>query len=203
MPMISTLNLHLSRNVRKRTWAQNENPNKPTHPRSLIRVFVVRLRKFCSIWAQWRFWSDCANAQADLNLRWSHMSDGYVFRLCSSFVRSMGVLCKNMHTYSDILTPYHTCAKMSSSLYFQLTCLKTTVLYMSGQQYWYWTDIAFYSVWSEHTLFDNPFVSIIGVNMVFYSMQWSEAETPDQTGWISCYPNMLLSYLTTRHTCSR
>ena len=26
--------------------------------------------------AQWRFWSDCANAQADLNLRWAHMSEG-------------------------------------------------------------------------------------------------------------------------------
>ena len=26
--------------------------------------------------ALWRFWSDCANAQADLNLRWAHMSDG-------------------------------------------------------------------------------------------------------------------------------
>ena len=25
--------------------------------------------------AQWRFWSDCANAQADLNLRWAHMSE--------------------------------------------------------------------------------------------------------------------------------
>ena len=26
--------------------------------------------------AQWRFWSDCANAQADLNLLWAHMSEG-------------------------------------------------------------------------------------------------------------------------------
>ena len=24
---------------------------------------------------QWRFWSDCANAQADLNLHWAHMSE--------------------------------------------------------------------------------------------------------------------------------
>ena len=27
--------------------------------------------------AQWRFWSDCANAHADLNLRWAHMSEGW------------------------------------------------------------------------------------------------------------------------------
>ena len=26
--------------------------------------------------AQWRFWSDCANAQSDLNLRWAPMSEG-------------------------------------------------------------------------------------------------------------------------------
>ena len=25
---------------------------------------------------KWRFWSDCANAQADLNLRWAHMFKG-------------------------------------------------------------------------------------------------------------------------------
>ena len=53
---------------------------RQTHPRSLIRVFVFRLKKLCildiSKCAQWRFWSDCANAQADLNLRWSHMGEG-------------------------------------------------------------------------------------------------------------------------------
>ena len=26
--------------------------------------------------AHWKFWSDCVNAQADLNLRWAHMSEG-------------------------------------------------------------------------------------------------------------------------------
>ena len=47
---------------------------------SLIRGFVVR-RNFVSLdiqkYAQWRFWSDCANVQADLNLCWAHMSIGY------------------------------------------------------------------------------------------------------------------------------
>ena len=62
------------------TYAPNEDSDQLAHSRSLIRVFVVRMKK---VWilgypkcAQWRFWSDCANAQADLNLRWAHMSKG-------------------------------------------------------------------------------------------------------------------------------
>ena len=61
------------------TYAPNEDSNQPAHPRSLIRVFVVRMNKLCILGypkrAQWRFWSDCANAQADLNLRKANMSD--------------------------------------------------------------------------------------------------------------------------------
>ena len=61
-----------------RPGAPSEDSNQPAHPRSLIRVFVVRLWKLCLIanqkCTQWRFWSDCANAQSDLNLRWAHMS---------------------------------------------------------------------------------------------------------------------------------
>ena len=50
------------------------------YPRSLIRVFFVRMKKLWIICYTkqdpWWFWSDCANAQADLNLRWAHMSEG-------------------------------------------------------------------------------------------------------------------------------
>ena len=42
-------------------------------------VFVVRIKNFTSLTvqkcAQWRFWSDCANAQAALNFHWAHRSD--------------------------------------------------------------------------------------------------------------------------------
>ena len=58
--------LHLGRNVRKQIcwrWT-NEYSNRMAHPRSLIRVFVVRMKKLrilanqkCS---RRRFWSDCA-----------------------------------------------------------------------------------------------------------------------------------------------
>ena len=57
--------------------APNEDSNQPAIPDSLI--FVVRMKTFCILGyakcAQWRFWSDCANAQADLNLCWAQLSD--------------------------------------------------------------------------------------------------------------------------------
>ena len=62
------------------TFAPNEDSNQPAHPRSLIRVFVIRMKIRCTFGypkcAQWKFWSACANAQADLNFRWAHMSEG-------------------------------------------------------------------------------------------------------------------------------
>ena len=33
--------------------------------------------------AKWRFWSDCANAQSDLNLHRTHMSEVRILTLCS------------------------------------------------------------------------------------------------------------------------
>ena len=44
-------------------------------------VFVnVHMTKVCFLnypkCVQWRFWLACANAQADLNLRWTHMFEG-------------------------------------------------------------------------------------------------------------------------------
>ena len=60
-----------------------EDSNQPALPRSLIRVFVVRMKAVCilgySKCVYWRFWSDCANAQADLNVRSAHMSQGTFF----------------------------------------------------------------------------------------------------------------------------
>ena len=70
-------------------WAtswQNQQ-NKPRHPPSLIRVFAVRMK---TAWVlsyqlstQRRLWSDWADAQADLSLRWvqSHFVDFVTRRL--------------------------------------------------------------------------------------------------------------------------
>ena len=56
--------------------APSEDSDQPGHPTSLIRVFDVRLMgskgpKLSSC-EQRRLWSDWADAQADLSLRWAH-----------------------------------------------------------------------------------------------------------------------------------
>ena len=66
-----------------KTWQNQQNecaPSKdsdqPGHPPSLTRVFAVRMKKPWVIShplsAQRRLWSDWADAQADLSLRWAH-----------------------------------------------------------------------------------------------------------------------------------
>ena len=68
-----------SRKTYLTTCAPNEDSNQPAHPRSLIRVSVVRMKTPSILGypkcAQSRFCSDCAIAQADLNLRYAHMSE--------------------------------------------------------------------------------------------------------------------------------
>ena len=80
--MLETYNLPAaSRNVQYLlTCAPNDDSNQSAHSHSLIRIFVVPMKNLCirgyQKCGQWRFWSDCANAHADLNLRWAHISDG-------------------------------------------------------------------------------------------------------------------------------
>ena len=56
--------------------APSEDSAQPGHPPSLIRVFAVRVKKAWvlsyPLSAQQRLWSDWADAQADLSLRWAH-----------------------------------------------------------------------------------------------------------------------------------
>ena len=56
--------------------APSEDSDQPGHPPSLIRVFAVRMMKAWvlsyPLSAQQRLWSDWADAQADLSLRWAH-----------------------------------------------------------------------------------------------------------------------------------
>ena len=47
------------------TCMLNEDSNQPVLPRSLIGAFIVHIKKLCIFGA---------NAQADLNLRWAHIS---------------------------------------------------------------------------------------------------------------------------------
>ena len=54
----------------------SEDSDQPGHPPSLIRVFAVRTKKAWvlsyPLSAQRRLWSDWADAQAYLSLRWAH-----------------------------------------------------------------------------------------------------------------------------------
>ena len=56
--------------------APSEDSDQPGHSPSLIRVFAVRMMKAWVLSyplnAQRRLWSDWADAQADLSLRWAH-----------------------------------------------------------------------------------------------------------------------------------
>ena len=65
--------------------APSEDSDQPGHPPSLIRVFTVRIKKALALGyplsAQRRLWSDWADAQADLSLRWAHSHFvGFVMR---------------------------------------------------------------------------------------------------------------------------
>ena len=55
-------------------WASAQSGHSDQHgrPPSLIRVFAVRSFMFSSC-GQWILWSDWADAQNDLSLRWEHM----------------------------------------------------------------------------------------------------------------------------------
>ena len=56
--------------------APSEDSDQPGHPPSLIKVFSVRMKKTWILSyplnTQRRLWSDWADAQADLSLRWAH-----------------------------------------------------------------------------------------------------------------------------------
>ena len=60
--------------------APSEDSEQPGHPPSLIRVFAVRLKKASvlsyPLSAQRKIWSDWADAQVDLSLRWAHIRRG-------------------------------------------------------------------------------------------------------------------------------
>ena len=63
-----------------RNCAHCKDSDQPAHSRSLIKIFTERIldNQSCKVssWGQRRLWSDFADAQADLSLRWAHMSEG-------------------------------------------------------------------------------------------------------------------------------
>ena len=77
MPVVHRMTWAATWQNQQNECAPSEDSDQPGHPPSLIRVFTVRMKK---LWvlsypliAQQRLWSDLADAQADLSLRWAHM----------------------------------------------------------------------------------------------------------------------------------
>ena len=72
---------------------------------SLIRVFAVRKKKACDhsypLSAQWRLWSDWANAQADLSLRWAHMPFCWFCHKALTYLLPHYVLLSQSYTKRD------------------------------------------------------------------------------------------------------
>ena len=77
---LSSASQYLSRLMTKPTkWhvRPGKTQDQPGHPPSLIRVFAVHMKKAWVLsyhWAHSEDWSDWADAQADLSLRWAHRS---------------------------------------------------------------------------------------------------------------------------------
>ena len=86
-----------------RTRAPSEDSDQTAHSRSLIRIFTGRnldsKGRNVSPCGHRRLKSDCADAQADLSLRWVHMSESmfsYVeaYKFCQQ--KEAGILIGNM-----------------------------------------------------------------------------------------------------------
>ena len=81
-------------NTFKMACAPCEDSDQPGHPPSLIRVFamrsVVAKGPMLSSCGQRRFWSDWADAQAGLSLRWAHMT---FCRFCHALAHSFPFWC--------------------------------------------------------------------------------------------------------------
>ena len=98
------------------TWQNQQNecaPSKdsdqPGHPPCLIRVFAAHMKKhwvlIYPMSAQWRLWSDWADAQVDLSLRWAH----------THFVRF--VMSRLIYTLRDFLKYLNPLALLTKCLY--------------------------------------------------------------------------------------
>ena len=93
------------------TCVPNLDSNQPAHSRCLIRVFVVCMKKLCILvclkCAQWRFWSDCTNAQADLNPCWAHMLGGIVSDVSTQQSCAFSDKAKTTNTHHENMPIYY------------------------------------------------------------------------------------------------
>ena len=94
----SCLYLHLSQHDKtyNKTCAISKDLDQPVHPPSMARALVYSsldsLEAVEGTCDQRRLWSDCADAQADLSLRWSHKSH---CRFCRALAHFSISRCNN------------------------------------------------------------------------------------------------------------
>ena len=98
-------------NQQQNECAPSEDSDQPGHPPSLIRVFAVRMKKAWilsyQLSAQRSLWSDWADAQADLSLRWAHTHFvGFVMSWLScttnSWTRSLVLYGQSCHCIVEV-----------------------------------------------------------------------------------------------------
>ena len=130
--------------------ALSEDSGQPGHPRSLIRVFAVRMKKAWvlsyPLSAQRRPWSDWADAQADLSLRWAqsfccfcHEAAHFVYTFFSLLqVAPIFLLClkseiiKGIEVECDWSIARYQCPLYGTT---DWECLKTRLGCSNGEQY--------------------------------------------------------------------
>ena len=89
--------------------APSEDSDLPAHPRSLIRIFTGRVLDSqgyeVSSCGHRRLWSDGADAQADLSLRWEDISKGTSFHVMAHiFFASLGYECNSWKSCETVLS---------------------------------------------------------------------------------------------------
>ena len=105
------------------SFAPDQDSNQSAHPRNLIRVLIVRMKTLCFLGypkcAQRRFWSDCANAQADMNLRLAHMFKCTCSDVSAKIKSNHGILSKYANNKLPIMGEHMSHDAINSSLTFR------------------------------------------------------------------------------------
>ena len=133
--------------------------------RAVWSVFVVHMKKHSILGypkcAEGRFRSDCANAQADLNLRWEHMSEGTFTDIVAQIWTScftMQIL-KGRTMFFEWCRQNNYCFKKENSitynnpflpgsnlLFYDFKRLVCDIWHICSQTLWYRTH--FFTMWS-------------------------------------------------------
>ena len=127
--VLSPYTVNLNYMTRLWTCAPSDDPYQPALSLSLIRIFTGLFLEIqgCKVSScgQRRLRSDCADAQADLSLRWRHMSEDTVSHVAAHICSPISVNCI-YPKHSDALTPSLTSLKnVTTPFYFLFLCLQT------------------------------------------------------------------------------